>query len=218
VLDTEGEVLTHFGPFDWREEPISALTEQVVALTGLTDFELVGQFLDERIIGELFDQASLVIAHNARFDASFIEHRFRNHIGMAWACSMAEIDWPGMGFDGRNLGYLLMQSGLFHTGHRAKADVWATYKLLQQKGPDQRTHFAQLVEKSDQDTLRVNARHAPFRYKDVLKARGYRWDAALGVWWTEIAVDDYEAEEAFLRTECGCHAEVRKVTAKQRHR
>lgn len=94
-------------------------------------------------------------------------------------------------------GYLLMQSGWFNTAHRAAADVWSLYWLLQQQHGKQ-TLLQRPLLASDQPTMRIDARYAPYRLKDDLKQRGYRWDGDSKVWWTEIAEGACKAEVAWL--------------------
>ena len=53
-----------------------------------------------------------------------------------------------------------------------------------------------LIESARAPTYRLQATHAPFDAKDLLKARGYRWDGAQKVWHTRLA------DEAALVLEC----------------
>lgn len=48
--------------------------------------------------------------------------------------------------------------------------------------------------------LRIEAKGTPFSSKDLLKARGYRWDATLSkrVWWRVIREDELEAEQCWF--------------------
>jgi DNA polymerase-3 subunit epsilon len=50
-------------------------------------------------------------------------------------------------------------------------------------------------------TVRLWAVQSPFDSKDLLKARGYRWNGAAKVWWTDVPEDALEAERAFLAAE-----------------
>ena len=53
--------------------------------------------------------------------------------------------------------------------------------------------------------MRTWAESSPFDMKDVLKARGYRWndgtDRRPKAWWAEVDEEAFEAELAFLRRE-----------------
>lgn len=70
---------------------------------------------------------------------------------------------------------------------------------------DARLPFRNLLESARKSLLRIWAEGSPFDMKDVLKARGYRWnDGADGrpkSWWVEVAEEAGEAEFSFLRRE-----------------
>ena len=51
------------------------------------------------------------------------------------------------------------------------------------------TGLAQLLDAAGQIHHRLQATGAPFEAKDVLKARGYRWDAPQRVWGTTLRSD-----------------------------
>ena len=64
--------------------------------------------------------------------------------------------------------------------HRAAADVWALFWLLQHRDSDPdvgptRTHLQRLIEAASTPSVIVQAERAPFSKKDMLKARGYSW-------------------------------------------
>jgi len=65
--------------------------------------------------------------------------------------------------------------------------------------------FQQLATSSSRTRLRLFAEGSPFDMKDVLKARGYRWndgsDGRPKCWWVEIEEDDHAQEMQFLRDE-----------------
>jgi hypothetical protein len=67
------------------------------------------------------------------------------------------------------------------------------------------------------------AENAPFDFKDILKARGYRWndgsDGRPRSWWSDLQPDALEGELAFLRAEIfqyDADTPVRRVTAVDR--
>lgn len=111
---------------------------------------------------------------------------------------MEEIDWRANGLEGGKLGFLLMQAGWFHEGHRAGADVDAVIQLLRHRFEDGRTALSALLEKAAQPSWIVRAVGADFSVKDLLRGRGYRWDAGRKVWWREVADPDRTPEEFWL--------------------
>lgn len=217
TVDAEGNIVGVMPPRSWLEDPGVRLDFRIIAITGITDADVARQRIDDRQALAMLARASLVIAHNAKFDVSFIERRLPAAAGKDWACSCSEIDWPMLGFDSRVQGYLLMQSGWFNTAHRASADVWSLYWLLQQQHGEQ-TLLQRVLLASDEPTMRIDALYAPYRLKDDLKQRGYRWDAESKAWWTEIAEDACKAEVAWLYQLGVQSPMLTPITAAERHR
>lgn len=65
--------------------------------------------------------------------------------------------------------------------------------------------LSRVLKTARQTTWRVFAESAPFEFKDVLKQRGYKWNAerALGPrsWWRDLPSETIDAEIAFLQSE-----------------
>lgn len=196
---TDDGQITHLDKsHSWLEDPGRPLPAKIRLITGLTDADLVGQRIDTDEATALLRSSSLVIAHNAGFDRRWVERCLPDAAGLPWACSQTEIDWLGQGFDGAKLGHLLTQIGFYHTGHRAGADVDALIQLLRHRGTDERTMLGELLEHSAKPTWIVQAVGAAYAVKDVLKARQYRWDPKVKVWWREISDEDRDLEEWWL--------------------
>jgi DNA polymerase-3 subunit epsilon len=168
--------------------------------------------------------AAVVIAHNAAFDRRFVERAYPVFSTKPWACSQTQVDWAQEGFDGSKLGYLLAGCGLFHEGHRAEDDCRALLEILSRPLPvTGEVAFKRLLDTARKPTMRVWAENAPFGFKDILKARGYRWndgsDGRPRSWWIDLHQDALEQELAFIRAEiyqCDANVPVRRVTAVDR--
>lgn len=182
----------------WLEDPETPLPALIRRLTGLGDNDLRGKLFDSGAITTILGEAALVIAHNAAFDRPFLDARFPSLRYNAWACSLTQLDWPALGFDGRALGHLVMQSGRFFVGHRASNDVLALTSLLGVVAADGRTILSHLLECCMLDSFRMDAVGAPFEAKDVLKARGYRWNANRRFWSREVGIVDVAEETEWL--------------------
>lgn len=204
AVDASGRVIGHSKPQSWRQDPCRPLKPEIADLTGLTDQDLAGEVLDEKAIIGILKRCDLVVAHNAKFDVSFVDRQFPATSNMPWACSCSEIPWDRYGLSSRKLEHLLADHGAFFTGHRADVDVWALFQLLQlpartvagaNRQPG-RTYLRLLLESCDAGAVRVRAEHAPFSAKYWLKQRGYHWDASRKVWWADVAMDDYLSEKA----------------------
>ncbi len=174
--DRAGLIVAIDRSYSWLEDPGRPISVEIAQLTGLTDSDLENQVIDDGAAVRLLRSADVVVAHNAGFDRKFVERRLPEAAGLAWACSCSEIEWRTHGFDGRSLGWLLGQIGLFHGGHRAAADVDAVIALLQHRFGEGRTALDELVERAERDSWIVRARGAAYEVKDLLRDRGYRWD------------------------------------------
>ena len=221
-LDDNGEVKGHFGPFGWLQDPQVALEPRIILVTGLGAQHLKDQQIDDAFASGLLDRADLIVAHNAAFDAAFIERRYPQLAGRAWACSCSEIDWLLQGFEGRSQQHLLAQAGWFSAAHRAAADVWSLFWLLLHRKRDrdgiERSHLARLIAASDKPAVMVQAERAPFAAKAKLKARGYRWNPSERFWQSDLPQDLVEHEEAWFYTAGLPAPTLRTITARERHR
>ncbi|HZG09121.1 MAG TPA: 3'-5' exonuclease [Allosphingosinicella sp.] len=192
-------IITEFGRgYSWLEDPGRPLPDEVSRLTGLRYEELFGKAIDDRLAQGLLNSADVVIAHNAAFDRKFVESRFPAAAGRPWACSCKEIDWPGRGFDGRSLGWLLAQYGYFHDRHRALGDVDAVIELLRHTDPAGRTALSELLATAGTPAWIVRAIGAHFDLKDSLKGRGYQWDPKRAAWFVQVSDEARPAEESWL--------------------
>ena len=222
-VSDDGEVVGHFGPFSWLQEPQVELHPRITLVTGLTEQQLVGQHIDDEFATGLLDRADLIVAHNAAFDAAFIERRYPQLAGRSWGCSCREIDWLMLGYDGRAQQHLLAQAGWFSNAHRAGDDVWSLFWLLMQRHRDPResvvrTHLARLIELSGRTTTLLQAERFPFSAKELLKARGYSWNPAGPFWQTELPPEKVDHEQAWAYRNGLPALTTRTITACERHR
>jgi DNA polymerase-3 subunit epsilon len=219
----DGEVVGHFGPFSWLEDPQRELDPRITLVTGLAIQHLQGQKIDNEFARGLLDRAELIVAQNAKFDSGFIERRFPDLAGKAWGCSCSEIDWLKLGFDGRSQSALLAHVGWFSDAHRAAADVWALFWLLQHRQRDPgggpvRTHLARLIDAAETPSVMVQAERAPFSKKELLRARGYKWNPDGPFWQIEVPPERVEHEKAWGYRSGLPAMTTRTITACERHR
>lgn len=176
--------------------PISAESQRI---HGITPNMVAGKQFDDSQVAEWMSHASLVMSHNASFDRAFFDRRFKDLTDKAWACSFFEMPWKEMGFESGKLEYLLYRHGYFYDGHRALTDCFAMACLFYV----QPALLKGLLDKSNTKTVMVRAWGAPIEVKDMLKARGYRFDdgRASGAnkhWWREVDETLLQEEKAFL--------------------
>lgn len=220
-FDDRGRIVQVGLPRVWREDPGIPIDPKITKLTGLAAEDVAGQEIDDTMAVDILSSADIIVAHNAAFDRPFVDRRLPAIAGKPWACSMAELDWLELGFEGRALAHLVSQCGWFYEGHRAENDILALLYLLSYGLPDGETILAKLIACSERPTYRVNAIDAPFDAKDRLKSRGYRWDAALRFWWKSIGEQESDVERSWLLSDVyGGYGEPAfiPVTACERHR
>ena len=183
--------------YDGLEDPGMPMPDEIIAITGITDEMLRGQQLDEAEVQRLLEGVDLVLAHNAGFDRPFVESRLPQFAALNWACSFADIDWKQEGRGSAKLTALAYDIGLFYDAHRAEMDCHALLAVLMPSlKTTQASGLSRLIESALNPTFRLQATNAPFDAKDLLKARGYRWDGAQKVWHTRLG------DEAALALEC----------------
>jgi DNA polymerase-3 subunit epsilon len=197
-VDTQtGQATGPVEVYDGLRDPGMPMPKIAREITGITDDMLAGEQLDMARIATLLDGADLVIAHNAGFDRPFVEDILPQARGLNWACSFAGIDWTAAGHSSAKLSYLASALGWFYDAHRAEMDCHALLTVLLAELPGLGGNgLVHLLASSRMPSYRLQATGAPFAAKDLLKARGYRWDGEGKVWHTRLGGD------AALQAEC----------------
>lgn len=192
--------------YDGLEDPGRPIPKDVVAITGITDADVRGQRLDLERVDALMQGVELVIAHNAGFDRPFVETRLPQFAKVRWACSFADMDWKAQGRSSAKLESLAQELGLFYDAHRAEMDCHALLAVLAAPLPsalpigNAATGLGVLLSAAREPSYRLSATNAPFDSKDLLKARGYRWNADQRVWQTRLSdTTALKAEFAWLK-------------------
>jgi DNA polymerase-3 subunit epsilon len=199
AVEGEGEpVVTRM--YGALQDPGIEISAEVTRITGIAPAHVVGQAIDWDIVATFFERASIVVAHNADFDRGFLEaHWQRTGTKLArkphWACSMRHIDWKKHHFNTLALNYLAADNGFVNPfAHRAVFDCATTFRLIA-------PHLQELTARSYEREVVVRALNSPFETKDVLRARGYRWDPAERCWGKVIGEAALVEERQFLASE-----------------
>ena len=220
-----GAVIEVLDPFDQLRQPSIPIPPGVTALTGITDEMVAGQQLNPEDVSEFAAPADLVVAHNAAFDRRFLERLCPVFCTMPWACSMTEIDWSAEGIEGTKLAYLAAVYGFFFDRHRAVNDCLAAVELLSRSLPRSGiTGLASLLTRARQTTWRIWAVNSPFELKELMKARGYRWNGQENshpkAWYIDVTDDQKDAELDYLWREIykrKVDLDVTRITALDRY-
>lgn len=189
------------------EDPGIELPPEVTRITGLASQHVKGQRIDWKLVREIIGRSSIVIAHNADFDRSFLEQS--GHLeGLAphWGCSMRHIDWQKHNFHTRSLNYLAADHGFVNPfAHRALFDCATTFRLVT-------PYLNELIQRSYEREIMIRATGSPFETKDLLRTRGYRWDPEVRCWGRVVPETLLAEEREFLDKQIyqgrGLHQEV----------
>jgi len=140
-----GEVIGIVEEYTGLREPKGRIDDAAREKHGITCEMVRGKHLDAEKVNSMLDQASFLIAHNAKFDQAFVGRLFPLARKKRWYCSMANIHWAWKGFPSRGLHSLLAQHGIaVGQAHRALDDARAAVVLLGQKR-DGHTYLAELL-------------------------------------------------------------------------
>lgn len=200
--DAEGRVTGVEETFDCFEDPGRPIPQEIQQLTGISDADVQGQTFDEAEVERFRASANLVIAHNARFDRSFIDRRFPAFADMPWACSQADVPWRALGLESAKLEYLVYRMGRFYDGHRAIEDCHAGVFLLAQSAfSGEETFMQRLLDQARKPAYLVEAVGSPFETKDRLRLRRYKWHNATKTWWKIVPGEALDDERAWLASE-----------------
>ena len=225
TYDQRGSGGNVIGTFDSLREPSVTFGPDIVKLTGITPEMVKGRQLDQTTLATFLEPAALLIAHNAAFDRPMCEKLSSSFARKPWACSATEIDWRHFGFEGTKLAYLLNHLGIFHAGHRALDDCFALLEVLAAPLPGtNEPALHRLLSSARKTRYRIWVR-SPYDQRDLLKARGYKWNPGGAGrprrWWIEIPEEDKHAELSFLQTHANLRSgdlNIERMTAFNRFR
>ncbi len=197
---TTGQVYRVLETFNELEDPGMPIPPESIKVHGITDDMVHGKRINEDKVKALIADASLIIAHNAKFDRIFVEERFPYFADKAWACSFAQMPWTEEGLGTSKLEFLAYRYGFHYDAHRASNDCHALLEVLQQDLPKSGVKaLLRLLENAGTKDYKVSVLNSPFESKDVLKARGYRWDAERKLWSTNLDMQLLNQEVEWLR-------------------
>ena len=195
-----GQVVRVTDVYSGLEDPGRTIPPESTAIHGITDDMVSGKRLDESRITAIVKDATLVIAHNAAFDRPFMEARMPLFAGLPWACSFAQVPWADEGFRSAKLEYLGWLSGFFYDAHRSEIDCRALLEVLRRPLPKSgHIGLRKLLAAASEPALRLWATGSPYETKDVLRVRGYRWDAERRCWHRVVPRSIAKEESEWLK-------------------
>ncbi|MFQ6403744.1 3'-5' exonuclease [Methylophilus sp. 'Pure River'] len=186
--------------YDELEDPGISIPPESTKIHGITNTMVNGHHFDELAVQAFIAEASLIIAHNAKFDRAFVEARFPFFQEKAWGCSFSQINWNEEGLGGAKLEFLAYRYGFHYAGHRASNDCHALLEVLQNKLPESgELAMKRLLDNASSKEIRVSAINSKFDTKDILKKRSYRWNGEKKFWSIVIDSINLDSEIEWLR-------------------
>ena len=175
-------------------DPGVEISDEIISLTGVTNEQVQGHKIDWGWVAKIIDKVDFVVAHNVRFDKHFIKrHMIESDIAMPdtiWACSMSQVDWRKSCTAGKSLETLCAWHGFYYQAHDAAVDIDALMYLLQVS-----KRGTELFTKASKSQYRVFAVNSPRGKNDELKARKYRWDPDVSLWWAGFEEKEHADDE-----------------------
>ena len=209
TYDDEGNIFEILEEFCALDDPGISITKEASEIHKIFDDEVKGKRIDDAKVSKLLEDASLVIAHNAKFDRVLIEERFPGFDTVPWACSCTEIPWEKtFGSIGAKLGNVLAACGQFYDGHRALYDCQAGVCALATGNTEGRSTFSYLLESLKRDVYLVLVEtpkgSSNEDMKTHLRSRGYNWmkdsnNNWIGLEKKFLDINDVISEMTYLR-------------------
>ncbi len=198
-----GRIYRIIDTFDQLQDPGRHLPTEITALTHITDDMVRGRHIDASAVETFVGRTRLVIAHNAAFDRPFVERQWKVFETKPWADSMSQVHWYDEGIATQKQELIALCLGFFYDAHRAENDCLALLHILSSTLPASgRPALKPLLDHAMVDDARIWAIGAPFTAKDILKARGYRFNSGTNgkpkAWHITVPADELDQELVFL--------------------
>ena len=193
-----GSILSIEKSYESFNDSNSVLDPKITLITGITKGMIKDEKIDWTIVGEIFDNSDLIVAHNARFDRGFLDRYLAISKEKIWACSHRDIDWLERGFVKNSLELLSIWHGFYYDSHRAMNDVDALIHLVIHPSYIENKPLIELIENAKKIHYKVVAVNSPFETKDILRSNYYRWNPKIRAWWKLIDEETVDEEREWL--------------------
>jgi len=217
-IDAQGRLIAAESMRTGLQQPSWPIEPYIAKITGIDDAMVAGKRICPGSVAEYLGRAQACLCFNAEFDRRHLEMLVPEVAKMPWICAMADVDWHGLGFDGRAQGYLTMQAGMFNpTAHRAGDDVASLVNLVAHECRDGRTVMAHALEGAKAPTWRFEASDLPHRLQKDAYRKGYR-RSYRGVYHKLVREAEHDAEVAWYRELVGRDPTIVPVDWVERYR
>ena len=198
VSKTKIKQLKVVDAYESFQDPGIVITEESTRIHGITNDMVQGHQIDWMRVEAILNNSQLIVAHNARFDRSFIDKKLELSKDKIWACSVNDIDWEKRNFSSKKQEMLCIWHGFYYDSHRAMIDVDALIFLLTHPSYESHHPILELIHNAKKPMCLIEATHAKYEFKNILKKRRYRWNADNKVWYTFVKNDEIDDERLWL--------------------
>ena len=204
ITKNNGDNIKVIDAYESLQDPKIPIPESSTKIHGITDEMVDSQEIDWNYVKNIFNKSQLIVAHNAKFDRSFMDIALPLSQQKIWACSINDINWDDRGFSSYKQEMLCIWHGFYYDSHRAMGDINALIHLLTHPSYINDKPIIELIENAKKPLCKVEARFAKFEYKNLLKSRGYKWYISNSgnkndnVWYKLISRSEIENEKKWL--------------------
>lgn len=199
LIDTgSGELIKIVDSYESFNDPQFIMNDHNISIHGITNEMVSGKSIDWSRVEVVFENSDIIVAHNARFDRSFMDKYFPQSQEKVWACSVNDINWTELGFSSRSQELLCIWHGFYYESHRAMSDVDALIYLVTHPSYVKEKPIKELIDNAYQGGYKILALNSSIKYKDVLRNNGYYWNADSKYWWKTIKEEELEEEKDWL--------------------
>jgi DNA polymerase-3 subunit epsilon len=181
-------------------EPVRAeISDLITELTGITKEDVKDKKIDWQIVSKMLSESDFILAHNAGFDRPMIEavsEVKKISASKFWTCSLKQVDWAAKGFISAKQELLSIFHGFHYSGHRALTDIDALANLLMHGD-----YLKEILTNAKIKQVSVNCVKAPFDSKDLLKSKGFFWNAPSKFWSKLVSETELDDTKRFLTDE-----------------
>lgn len=202
----DGRIFRVLEEFHGYQDPKVEISDFITQLTGINNDMVRDKAIDTDLVESYLKEVDLVVAHNATFDRAFFESTFPTIEPKAWACSMRDIDWNNEAIESFKLEYIAYKYNFFYEGHRAIIDCLVGIHILSKELYNSKElALSKLLKQATSLHYKIWAKNAPYKYKDLLRSRKYRWNThpqdGFKAWAIELPENKAKEEIEFLKAE-----------------
>tara|TARA_B100001029_G_scaffold173116_1_gene171626 strand:- start:165 stop:1031 length:867 start_codon:yes stop_codon:yes gene_type:complete len=195
---SDGSIISFEEIYESFQDPGIVIEEKIIKITGINNEMVAGKEIDWNKVNDIVQSVDIIVAHNARFDRSFMDRYLPLSKDKIWACSVYDIDWINRGFVKGSLELLSIWHGFYYDSHRALNDVDAVIHLLSHPSYNDNKPIVELIKNSQIPYYELIALNSPYESKDILRSHNFRWNGNKKYWWKRVNKDEINDERNWL--------------------